>query len=83
MIKRALGLVPEYGHQVPRFGFGSLGLVPHQWLRQISMKLLFLTPLFYWLKVILIVPVNLVDRDSDFFPALSLGLFFALSTAIS
>ena len=27
----------------------------HQWLRQISMKLLFLTPLFYWLKVILIV----------------------------
>ena len=30
-------------------------IVNHQWLRQISMKLLFLTPLFYWLKVILIV----------------------------
>ena len=28
------------------------------------------------------VPVNLIDWDSDFFPALSLGLFFALSTAI-
>ena len=27
----------------------------HQWLRQISMKLLLLTPLFYWHKVILIV----------------------------
>ena len=29
-----------------------------------------------------ILPVNLIDWDSDFFPALSLGLFFALSTAI-
>ena len=28
------------------------------------------------------LPVNLVDWDSDFFPALSLGLFFALSAAI-
>ena len=27
----------------------------HQWLSQISMKLLFLTSLFYWLKAILIV----------------------------
>ena len=27
----------------------------HQWLRQISMKLPLLTPLFYWHKVILIV----------------------------
>ena len=28
------------------------------------------------------IPVNFIDWDSDFFPALSLGLFFALSTAI-
>ena len=28
------------------------------------------------------VPVNLIDWDSDFFPALSLGLFFDPSTAI-
>ena len=28
------------------------------------------------------IPVNLVDWDSDFFPALSLGLFFDLSTVI-
>ena len=30
-----------------------------------------------------VVPVNLVDWDSDFFLALSLGLVFDLSTALS
>ena len=29
-----------------------------------------------------VIPVNIIDWDSDFFPALSLGLSFALSTAI-
>ena len=28
------------------------------------------------------IPVNIIDWDSDFFPALSLGLFFDPSTAI-
>ena len=31
----------------------------HQWLRQISMKLLFLTPLFYWLKLVLLLLISL------------------------
>ena len=42
----------------------------------------FATAIFTNKKVSVEVPVNLIDWDSDFFPALSLGLFFDPLTAI-
>ena len=57
-------------------------LTEHYWQVVSEVDHIFVCSHLYLWKDVICIPVNLIDWDNDFFPALSLGLFFDLSTAI-
>ena len=46
-------------HSILQFRIVGTWLLFHQWFFQKSMKLPFLTPLFYWLKLVLLLLISL------------------------